>query len=66
MLHKMAEKEGARGSGYGVLPIPGKMGRRRQQQITILCFLYFYQSWALAHFFEVRYPLLTQFFPLDR
>ena len=24
------------------------------------------QSWALAHFFEVRYPLPTQFFPLDR
>ncbi len=26
----------------------------------------FNQSWALAHFFEVRYPLPTQFFPLDR
>jgi hypothetical protein len=25
-----------------------------------------YQSWALAHLFEVRYPLLTQFFPMDR
>jgi len=24
------------------------------------------QSWALAHFFEVRYPLPTQFFPMDR
>jgi hypothetical protein len=24
------------------------------------------QSWALAHFFMVRYPLHTQFFPLDR
>ncbi len=24
------------------------------------------QSWALAHFFEVRYQLPTQFFPLDR
>ena len=24
------------------------------------------QSWALAHFFEVRFPLPTQFFPLDR
>ena len=24
------------------------------------------QSWALAHFFKVRYPLPTQFFPLDR
>jgi hypothetical protein len=24
------------------------------------------QSWALAHFSEVRYPLPTQFFPLDR
>jgi hypothetical protein len=24
------------------------------------------QSWALAHFFEVRYPLSTQFFPPDR
>ena len=24
------------------------------------------QSWALAHFFEVRYPLPTKFFPLDR
>ncbi len=24
------------------------------------------QSWALAHFFEVRYPLPTLFFPLDR
>ncbi len=24
------------------------------------------QSWALAHFFVVRYPLPTQFFPLDR
>jgi hypothetical protein len=29
------------------------------------CF-FFRQSWALAHFFEVRYPLPTQFFPLDR
>ena len=26
----------------------------------------FSQSWALAHFFEVRYPLSIQFFPLDR
>ena len=25
-----------------------------------------YQSWALAHLFEVRYPLTTQFFPMDR
>jgi hypothetical protein len=25
-----------------------------------------YQSWALAHFLKVRYPLPTQFFPLDR
>jgi len=24
------------------------------------------QSWALAHFFDVRYPLPTQFFSLDR
>ncbi len=24
------------------------------------------QSWALAHFSEVRYPLPTQFFPMDR
>jgi hypothetical protein len=24
------------------------------------------QSWALAHLFEVRYPLPTQFFPMDR
>ena len=24
------------------------------------------QSWALAHFFEVRYPLSTQIFPMDR
>jgi hypothetical protein len=24
------------------------------------------QSWALAHFSEIRYPLTTQFFPLDR
>jgi hypothetical protein len=24
------------------------------------------QSWALAHLFEVRYPLTTQFFPMDR
>jgi hypothetical protein len=24
------------------------------------------QSWALAHIFEVRYPLPTQFFSLDR
>ncbi len=28
--------------------------------------MYFQQSWALAHFFKVRYPLPTQFFPLDR
>jgi hypothetical protein len=24
------------------------------------------QSWALAHLFEVRYPLPTQYFPMDR
>ncbi len=27
---------------------------------------YLLQSWALAHFFEVRYSLPTQFFPMDR
>ncbi len=30
------------------------------------CLQYNTQSWALAHFFKVRYPLPTQFFPLDR
>jgi len=25
-----------------------------------------FRSWTLAHFFEVRYPLPTKFFPLDR
>jgi hypothetical protein len=31
---------------------------------TVRCVCY--QSWVLAHFFEVRCPLPTQFFPLDR
>jgi hypothetical protein len=42
-----------------------------QSIVIFVCFVsvrifYFYQSWALAHFFEVRFPLPTQFFSLDR
>jgi hypothetical protein len=33
-----------------------------RKELALLCM----QSWALAHFFEVRFPLPTQFFTLDR
>jgi hypothetical protein len=39
------------------------VGIGQSTQSRVLCIM---QSWALAHFSEVRYPLPTQFFPLDR
>jgi hypothetical protein len=42
-----------------------------EEQVLVIVFnrvlvLLLSQSWALAHFSEVRYPLPTQFFPMDR
>jgi hypothetical protein len=41
-------------------------GYRQSHWVRLTVTVCILQSWALAHFFEVRYPLPTQFFPLDR
>jgi hypothetical protein len=42
------------------------LSNNHKRDASSLCMEVCNTSWALAHFFEVRYPLPTQFFPLDR